>query len=191
MNIIKSFTASIDDVCGATCTRTRPRASRAHAASPPPLTLPVSAATMSQPIADDEWETQTTRKQRKKQQKEKQAVESAAAAESTASASASGSASASSSSAAASSAPVAASDSSFPIGEGDESSMEADFMEAGFIGLDGQQIPKGAPVYLPPQPTTAPPPRKQRFPFDPNQLPKCFVCQVRHEMGECRKRDRL
>ena len=100
--------------------------------------------------------------------------------------------------------------------------MFSDFMEAGFIGLDGQQIPKGATLITPPPQPAVPAPapaaaaaaaasssssggatrgvtvssggaagRRPRYQFDEAQLPTCFLCQVRHDIGQCRKKEKL
>lgn len=136
------------------------------------------------PAGEDEWETQTTRKQRK-QQKKAEAPATAEAASSVPAAAAAAAAASSSEAVA-----VAASDSSFPVTTGDDTGMEGDFLDAGLVGLDGETIPKGAPTFQPPVQTSFVP-RRQKFAFDPNTLPKCFVCQTRHDMGACRKKEKV
>ena len=149
-----------------------------------PVETTVPASSSSAPSDDGEWETQTTRKQRKKQAKTESATSSAAAA-----------ASSSSSNTHAADDDDDDDDDSIPcdptLVDDESAGMASEFMAEGLVGLDGKVIPPGAPTFIPPpQPATAPM-RKPRYAFDENQLPKCFVCQTRHDMGECRKKDRL
>lgn len=153
-----------------------------------------------------EWEQQTTRKQRK------------AAAAKNAPAAAVSSPAASDASFPLSDAPQPASSSSFPIADDAdaEAAMENDFMDAGHIGLDGQVMPRApsqpasaaaAPAAAAPTPAASAASsssssgvttsqggaagRRPRYVFDETQLPKCFVCQTRHDIGECRKKEKL
>lgn len=160
--------------------------------------------------AESGWEQRTTRKQRKQQAKAAAAAAPAAAcAVSPDDADASFPVSA---------APVAASSSSFPVSSSsavdaadeDDESMAAAFLEDGFIGLDGRRIEKGTPLVAPPPPQPAAPAaaaasggagvttsqggaagRRPRYAFDETQLPKCFICQTRHDLGQCRTKERL
>ena len=168
-----------------------------------------------------QWEQQTTRKQRKQQAKNAPVAAAAVAAPATAAA-ADGDEAADFPLAAE---PQAASSSSFPMDApgADESAMHDEFMQAGFIGLDGKQIPAGAPLYVPPpQPAVAAAApaaaaaasasssssssssssgvtassggaagRRPRYVFDETQMPKCFVCQTRHDIGQCRRKEKL
>jgi hypothetical protein len=145
---------------------------------------------MSAP-AEDEWETQTTRKQRKQQKKAEATPAASAGAAAASSTDAAAPAAAASSSTDAGTAVAAASSSTFPVSAGgDETGMEGDFLDTGLVGLDGETIPKGAATFVPPAQSDFMP-RRQKFAFDPNALPKCFVCQTRHDMGACRKKDKV
>jgi len=149
------------------------------------VTAAVTAATPPQPAEDEEWETQTTRKQRRKQNKQQRADQASKQPEQPAASSASSSSSSASDSSAVATATAA-----------DDASMEADFLESGFIGLDGQQIPRGAPLVHPPPMSDAQAQamiaeRMSRFKLDATRLPKCFVCQTRHDLGECKKREKF
>ena len=172
-----------------------------HPPHPPPLAM---STTRPAGAEDDsgEWEQQTTRKQRKAA-----AAKSAAAAPPPAADS--------DSSFPLADAPQAASSSTFPIADdaGLEAAMESDFMDAGHIGLDGQVMPRAtqtaAPAVAAPAAAAAPAPaaassssgvttsqggaagRRPRYQFDETQLPKCFVCQTRHDIGECRRKEKL
>lgn len=178
-----------------------------------PLLRPFRSVMSTRPATDagddsGEWEQQTTRKQRKAAAKNAPATATAAPA------------AASDASFPLSDAPQAASSSSFPIADDAdaEAAMENDFMDAGHIGLDGQVMPRAlsqpaaaaAPAAAAPTPAASAASsssssassgvstsqggasgRRPRYVFDETQLPKCFVCQTRHDIGECRKKEKL